>query len=314
LDREKHGRCANCGLQTHVERQGLFFLGTVLDPITNDTVFRGRCLACHPLNSAGNIFDPDDDEGIAIPVPIQVPFDPNADSNHLSRDKECCSCAMKNILGISVTIICAIIGAAVGVYFSLLPNPDPPTTSTTTSTITSTLILTSTSTTTISTTPTSTLAAAGDQVDLYNISTSTSTEAPPDAFEVEQVIEENVLSRGVKFAELSSNDSRNLALNWIVHDDSMHLNTTASNLKQRFILSLLAFEFGTAFRSSADWLSDDDECTWRGVSCTEDGEVSKVELRKSLCKALNTFLTALSSLTDFVSQRGRRWQEIYHQN
>jgi hypothetical protein len=36
------------------------------------------------------------------------------------------------------------------------------------------------------------------------------------------------LRRGVKFSELSSQDSRNLALNWILHGDPMHLNMTAS--------------------------------------------------------------------------------------
>ena len=52
LDREKHGRCANCGMQTHEERHGLFFVGTALVPLTNDTVLRGRCLVCNPINTA----------------------------------------------------------------------------------------------------------------------------------------------------------------------------------------------------------------------------------------------------------------------
>jgi hypothetical protein len=89
LDREKHVR-------SHVARQGLLFLGTVLDPITNDTVFSGRCIACHPLNSASNdlIFDPDDDQGIGIPLLIQVSFDPNPHTNQPPRDKEYCACTI----------------------------------------------------------------------------------------------------------------------------------------------------------------------------------------------------------------------------
>ena len=37
-------------MQTHEKKQGLF-LGTLLVPITNDTVLRGRFLACNPFNS-----------------------------------------------------------------------------------------------------------------------------------------------------------------------------------------------------------------------------------------------------------------------
>jgi hypothetical protein len=54
IDREKHGRCATCGIQTHKElHEGIFVVRTILVPITNDTVLRGRCLECNPLNSTG---------------------------------------------------------------------------------------------------------------------------------------------------------------------------------------------------------------------------------------------------------------------
>jgi hypothetical protein len=41
-------------MQTYEEvHKGLFGIRKILVPITNDVVFRGRCLECHPLNSAG---------------------------------------------------------------------------------------------------------------------------------------------------------------------------------------------------------------------------------------------------------------------
>lgn len=108
--------------------------------------------------------------------------------------------------------ILSIVGAAVWVYFSM--QPDQPTTSSSTSTITITTPTTS-----------STLTAADDQLDVYNTSASSLTEVFTNDFQVQR---ENVLRRGVKFSELSSQDSRNLALNWILHGDPMHLNMTAS--------------------------------------------------------------------------------------
>jgi hypothetical protein len=86
--------------------------------------------------------------------------------------------------------------------------PDQPTTSSSTSTITITTPTTS-----------STLTAADDQLDVYNTSASSLTEVFTNDFQVQR---EN------KFSELSSHDSRNLALNWILHGDPMHLNRTAS--------------------------------------------------------------------------------------
>jgi hypothetical protein len=52
-DREKHGRCANCAMQTHEIHGDLCGVRKTLVPITNDNVLSGRCLACNPLNSTG---------------------------------------------------------------------------------------------------------------------------------------------------------------------------------------------------------------------------------------------------------------------
>jgi hypothetical protein len=105
---------------------------------------------------------------------------------------------------------------------------------------------------------------------------------------IEQNIEASALRRGVKFNELPSSDSRSSALNWLLHEDQMQLHQLDSNLIQRYTLALLAFEFGSDFISSVDWLSDEDECTWGGVSCTVDGKVSKLEL--------GTFLSLMQRL------------------
>ena len=95
---------------------------------------------------------------------------------------------------------------------------------------------------------------------------------------IQQNIEANALRRGVTFDELPETDSRSLALNWLLHEDQMQLHQLDSNLIQRYTLALLAFAFGSDFMSSVDWLSDEDECTWYGVSGTVDGTASKLEL------------------------------------
>jgi hypothetical protein len=93
---------------------------------------------------------------------------------------------------------------------------------------------------------------------------------------VSQDIEANVLPRGAKFSKLPNTDSRKLALEWLLHDDPMQLDASDSNLYQRFILALLAFESG----GPDDWLSDGDECRWNGVSCDDGGKVIELNLGK----------------------------------
>ncbi len=106
---------------------------------------------------------------------------------------------------------------------------------------------------------------------------------PPSSPEqlVKNEIEKNVLQRNVKFDKLPQNDSRNSALDWLLHKDQLRLNTSDFNLNQRYILALFAFEFGSIFMSSTNWLSDDDECKWDGVTCLVNGEVNELLLGKS---------------------------------
>ena len=84
---------------------------------------------------------------------------------------------------------------------------------------------------------------------------------------IKKALESGVLRRNVKFDELPLSDSRNLALDWLLHDDEMLLDATDSNLRQRFILAMFSFEFGELFKSSVDWLSSNDECEWYGLVC-----------------------------------------------
>ena len=130
LDREKHGRCANCGLQTHEVKRGLFFIGTVLEPITNDIILRGRCLVCNPVNSTGvskaGVEDADEAVPIDHDVNITILDSPlvNITSSEVaqSRDRKCYEgCAERRlylIILLVVLLILVVIGfslyAAVG--------------------------------------------------------------------------------------------------------------------------------------------------------------------------------------------------------
>jgi hypothetical protein len=95
--------------------------------------------------------------------------------------------------------------------------------------------------------------------------------------QIKAELEANVLCRGVKFDELNPDVSRTSALDWLLHDDEMELQVTNPNLAQRYILALLAFEFGTVFVGWG-WLSNGNECSWDGVTCNSEGKVIKLEL------------------------------------
>jgi hypothetical protein len=53
----------------------------------------------------------------------------------------------------------------------------------------------------------------------------------------------------------------------------MQLDASDLNLRQRYIIALLAFEF-----RKISWLSDGDECEWNGVSCDDGGKVITLDL------------------------------------
>jgi hypothetical protein len=93
-----------------------------------------------------------------------------------------------------------------------------------------------------------------------------------------QQLQRHVLKRGVKFDEMDDTDSHVLALDWLLYEDEMELQVSDFNLNQRYILALLAFEFGDLFRSQVDWLSSGMECSWDWVTCNGELEVTKLEL------------------------------------
>jgi hypothetical protein len=91
----------------------------------------------------------------------------------------------------------------------------------------------------------------------------------------------------MQFGNLSHTDSRNLALDWILNKDEMKRNASDFNLShQRYILAMLAYEFGTSFQSSTNWLSNVTECSWSGVTCDKKHVVSKLELGKSIPESI----------------------------
>jgi hypothetical protein len=95
---------------------------------------------------------------------------------------------------------------------------------------------------------------------------------------IKDELEASILRRGIKFDELGLDDSRSLALEWLLHEDKMELQATSSNLGQRYILALLAFEFGDLFISRVDWLSSGMECSWDLVTCNGELEVTELDL------------------------------------
>jgi Leucine-rich repeat (LRR) protein len=105
------------------------------------------------------------------------------------------------------------------------------------------------------------------------------TEVLPRETQIKLEIESNVLRRGITFDSLALTDSRTLALDWLIYNDGMGLQDTDSNLGQRFVLALLAIDFGEVFRSNnLSWLSNKTECNWDWVTCDDQGNVTVLEL------------------------------------
>lgn len=92
-------------------------------------------------------------------------------------------------------------------------------------------------------------------------------------------LEANTLRRGIRFDELALIDAHRLALDWFIYEDEMELQVSDFNLKQRYILALLAFEFGAMFRTNnVDWLSSKSECSWDWITCNGKLQVTGLEL------------------------------------
>ena len=128
--------------------------------------------------------------------------------------------------------------------------------------------------------------------------------------EIELYIQSNVLQRNASWDDMANDDPRYLALNWILHQDKLQLESLDERLSQRYICALLAFSFdslawnfcgnhtlpGNAGEEHAAssclatdhigqeknysvWLSDTYGCDWYGVTC-ENETVIGLELSK----------------------------------
>mmetsp|Transcript_7114 Transcript_7114/g.11814 ORF Transcript_7114/g.11814 Transcript_7114/m.11814 type:complete len:423 (-) Transcript_7114:537-1805(-) len=79
-----------------------------------------------------------------------------------------------------------------------------------------------------------------------------------------------------------------------------HLPETLNQhtLLLRYILTTFYFSLGgTKWRESDNWLSDDGECTWHGITCNENGEITELVLtHNNLLGPLPDDLHFLSSL------------------
>lgn len=126
-------------------------------------------------------------------------------------------------------------------------------------------------------------------------------------------LEAGVLQRGAIFANMTIDDPRKMALEWILHYDQMQLNSDDVNLYQRYVLALLAFSLDSLawyycgnhrmvnanetvdfvqedcdvlaatgqLESHKVWLSSTDECEWYGAKCSSsDGVLRGIELSK----------------------------------
>lgn len=149
---------------------------------------------------------------------------------------------------------------------------------------------------------------------LWDGDPSTSPTAPPtsnrEASGIREQIEAGILQRGVNFTDMPENDPRYLALDWILHDDQLQLDSDDKNLYQRYVLALMAFTldslawyecgehrtFGNVTEKFMEegcevvngatgqveehsvWLSSTEECEWYGVICSSDEVVRGVEL------------------------------------
>lgn len=138
-------------------------------------------------------------------------------------------------------------------------------------------------------------------------------------------IEAGVLQRGAVFANMTVDDPRRLALEWILHYDQQQLNSDDVNLYQRYVLALLAFSLDSLawyycgnhrmvnanetvdfvqedcdvlaatgqLESHKVWLSSADECEWYGAKCSgNDGVLRGLELSEfiSFVQVVNFFL------------------------
>jgi len=149
------------------------------------------------------------------------------------------------------------------------------------------------------------------KIDFQNSPTLLPTTSPTTNREASGIIEQLeggiLYTRNETFADMERNDPRLLALDWILHKDDMLLVSDDVNLYQRFALAVLAYSMDAgawyycgdhggnftesecsiffravnATKTFGVWLSSTSECTWYGVTCSEDGVVRGVDLKNN---------------------------------
>lgn len=141
-------------------------------------------------------------------------------------------------------------------------------------------------------------------ITLYSLLKPTSAEGAMSIrkTQIQDKLEANVLLRGLRFDDLAVKDSRIAALDWLLYQDKMELQAASSNLGQRYILSLIAFEFGELFRSNVEWLSSRMECSWDSVTCNDELEVTKLELGQYGCMMLRIKSRQINVLSLLASE------------
>jgi hypothetical protein len=81
---------------------------------------------------------------------------------------------------------------------------------------------------------------------LEDMPTNTPTESPTsnrEASGIKEQIEVGILLRNVTFADTTIDDPRYRALQWILHDDQLQLDSNDPTLHQRYVLALVAYSF-----------------------------------------------------------------------
>jgi hypothetical protein len=83
-------------------------------------------------------------------------------------------------------------------------------------------------------------------IKLEDIPTDPPTESPTtnrEASGIKEQIEAGILLRNVSFSDTENDDPKYRALQWILHDDQLQLDSNDPTLYQRYVLALVAYSF-----------------------------------------------------------------------
>ena len=75
---------------------------------------------------------------------------------------------------------------------------------------------------------------------------------------------------------------RKKAIHWLANIDAQNLSVGDPKLVQRYVMVLLYYSLNGDDWTIENWLyPDTSECEWKGISCSGDGEIMSIILRKS---------------------------------